>query len=1482
VESYFKDRDRLIDKLAWEDVLASYTFEKCIYHGMRENRESALLKYLSPMELFDNLTFHCMMSRKNQIAENERSKCTKEKKEETAKPQERLSLPIDEFEDEILASVARQRVTIIQGETGCGKSSRVPVMIMRNSKMENTKIYVSQPRRIAVKSLVERVRSCEPDLKHRIALRMGHGEREYESNQTRTWFVTTGYLVRVLANNPERFDEISHLVIDEVHERSIDSDILCLLCRRLLASNPTIRIVLMSATLASSMYAEYFGVETPPIKVGGRRFPIEEFFMEDIISSFNLPAKDKKSAIYLRDQSDKSRCKGAPSNTHMTHLYQMAVRVAATVGRPGTSVLIFVAGMNDIVSIMDLVEKLYLPDATYTCFPIHSDVPFEEQMAAFDKPDKDEVKIIIGTNAAESSITLPDVDHVICLGLQKQITYNQASHRQLLCPAWISKANAVQRAGRTGRVRNGNVYRLYTRRVFNQYMDKFELGEMSRVPLDSVILDLKTMLEEEATTILRDCIEPPEMLNIEKSFSSLHQQNFLTKPNDEGIPTTLGTFVSSMGIDLMLGSLIGLGIQFGVGAEAIEIAAILSFSQSPWAISNPIFHDAKLFNDLTSRTFTSKNHFDACLYSYPLSIMNVLWDYEKSSNKKGFCWNFSLVSGRVRRLLSTRNSIRSRVAEYLNRSVESVSTSMPPSRMPHSKVVLLRIIQVWVFKDSLIKAHQVASSGSGGTFSVTLRKNQIETNHLSQVLDQDRHQFQLVTLKEIEQQGTFHPVGENANADDNFVPSFQERYLSYCIEKGFNMAWYRVDSDMLILLITDTVAQSNSLLQMKKDVIAGIEAENVRMVCRQSGNRRGRKGRASGLWTMQEAQSANLNEEEKTFNFVHYTIRKKEKMAKLAKYLKIKSLQTDHVDKTMSCHLFLGGSKRKGGKKEQKKSYKFQFFLRGLCGSLSQEDVKDLFATDDVKLSTKECSKATQEVRFSKVLTNTPLKYNGNSSKHQLSRTDTPTISCQQRLMNDIPEGARILSVLASERRNEHAIFFSPGTEDDENANKDENLIKVELSRTESRICERWNTLDTGRMVFVETNSVPAASWSMDGPVDVFAVAGDSLELKGGGLRVSGLTLLPPGRKFLLLCMKSFGLHPYSQGFRDEDEELDQCLQWLGEMTESNASGQLDDDMVKKILQAIEFNESCKELDEQLVCHTDLITRLLSIFNLVDGYECSPWDDLHDEARVQPSKVGKKKRSRRKDTVPQNKSRSISNTAALQEQKNEAIPGGTVQAKVLNTFSENSIKCGKVLFATSMDPGATLKESDFPSTNILSMLIGAYQNAINKREQEKQAAAPPVPAQWAIYQDMQIKEKPKPVSLALESSQWKVYQMTGNDKEIWWSAQYIASTIPLVPLSGRRDVPAWMKGTPQNPSKLEDAKRCIPPHVAVHMTFSPRIVSTKIRNSHTEEELIFHPSLEEALRVGAAYWMERQFSDGDRRWYMLSFNDMLEVATRNL
>ena len=506
-------------------------------------------------------------------------------------------LPIEEFRDEILSRIARDRVTVIHGETGCGKSSCVPRFIVEqhralavlralsqgarkgggrgrregggknasgtgagandDSRTEQKqeqqqeqeqgpqsassgaraacRIFVSQPRRIAVTNLTQRLRSTLGA--HTVGLRMGHGVRDEHPDNLVT-FVTTGYLVRLMAHSPHQLRRITHLIIDEVHERSVEGDLVCLLARDLLRTHPTLRIVLMSATMHTDLYRTYFAEaddgtfgDMHCLSVGARRFPVEVLHTEDMVETFATLATDyrvevrkKRIAHQQEEGSDdvnkdyffKSLIDLSQRITMLTTnpqafaavptalaalQYKAVLHLVRGIAEDGTGVLVFVSGILDITELHQLFET----HPRYWVVAIHSEIPYEEQELAFQPAPAGKVKVILATNAAESSITLPDVDVVICLGTHKELGYDPASHRTQLVNAWVSKASATQRAGRTGRVRPGIVFRLYSRKLHDEAFTEHSAAAVHQRPLQDVVLGMWVMLQDAQVREIQYC-----------------------------------------------------------------------------------------------------------------------------------------------------------------------------------------------------------------------------------------------------------------------------------------------------------------------------------------------------------------------------------------------------------------------------------------------------------------------------------------------------------------------------------------------------------------------------------------------------------------------------------------------------------------------------------------------------------------------------------------------------------------------------------------------------------------------------------------------------------------------------------------------------------------------------------------------------------------------------------------------------------------
>ena len=1479
----------LTTRPTYDETKAAKFIELCIARCYRESKDSLLIRSTPPDYLMSRIHFHAALaSFREPDLEKEIAPDEIREEEEEPTPVETFRLPIDDHQDAILENIRNQRVTIIHGETGCGKSSRVPVMLLNSpppdSSLQTVRFFISQPRRIAAKALVERVRSCEPELRDKFALRMGHGWREYETKDTQVYFVTTGYLVRLLANHPERFDSCTHLVIDEVHERSVDTDILCLLCRRLLETNKTIRLVLMSATLATKMYKAYFNVPNEPIHVGVRTYPITEYFVEDL-ERFGLPQQEVRAAKAIQREVDTNFCSNAPSAMEMKHRFSLAARLASIVCEPGSSVLIFVPGMAEIIAISEAIEAYHKAGIRYTCFPIHGDIPFEEQMDAFNPPEFDEVKVIIATNAAESSVTLPNVDHVICLGLCRQIVYNQASHRQMLTSAWISKASATQRAGRTGRVRPGNVYRLYTKKAFDSHMEEFEPGEMLRIPLDSVILMLKQILHEEVIPVFMNCLEPPALDTIENSFRSLKYWNFITEANDMADITPLGSFVSALGIDLALGSFVGLGIQFGVAAEAIEMAAMMSLPKTPFQITSPMWLSPGKFNKLASQTYASKSRFDGGLYSEPMGLMNALWDSESINASKKFAWTMknNIAMKRWQQVVSSRNSLRKRVAGFLGINEDKLQVQVPPRNMPREKIAILRILKVWVFSDSIIECApsklQLSRDGSV-VLSVKPKSGiNLEATHLDKILQSERHPFSIVERNKTEQSGVFVEEGHFSFRD--FIDGFERRLLSYASEKDIGAALC-YSNEELYLYLDKTNDAFNTLGQNLLEIweaVSSLQELYVYDFCNKK--RRGIQERTSGMWTVTKMPNTvdpfarqkrflriDLNVHDAAYDFG----------SKCAAIIR-EVLGCDYKSK-MIWHFFT----QKESKKKKKKMSSSQPFLVqtiGECKKVSSTDLEDLLGRKPLSVATN-CKNSVQTI----VVQQPPKPQQPDTSGYQ------------EPLFPDVPEGARVLAMLASsQRKGKKYVLKIPKPSENEES---EETFDFAMNEGEINVSMRWKRLNSSNPVYVDS-SVPATALHTSN--DLYAVASSGLELRSGGMRVEGLTLLPPNPLFLLLSHLSFGIEmssplswalslnnddgktkkkikksydwlvnrasKVSKGNSSKSDEIILSSKPLTDNTFSEAQIWHEEELKTRFEQAILFNENASSMEEKLVCFPEKIRELCDLFSGVNGGQnLSPWNSIEEECLTAENL--KKWQWDRKSSTNEGQRRKVPSAASRQpaapavaktSKSTQNIGTQKKQSKIevmdrhpIRHFDTQLISASKKWFAIALPEGEEMPA--FPSSNILALIFQQYEGLISS--------------------DDEAENTKLNFDVALDTANWDIVCYKGkNGKNLYYKALFVNHSIASIPVFGRgkNKVPKWIKQNRCQPSTVADARDCIPPTVEC-----PAIVESK------SDGLLFE-SIEDAVRMESCFWLNKQFcharKSSTRHWYAHSMDQIIGLLEKH-
>ncbi|XP_024156526.1 probable pre-mRNA-splicing factor ATP-dependent RNA helicase DEAH9 isoform X2 [Rosa chinensis] len=390
---------------------------------------------------------------------------------------QRQRLPVFRYRTAILYSVETRATTVVVGETGSGKTTQIPQYLKEAGWADGGRVIAcTQPRRLAVQSVAARVAE---EMGVKLGEEVGYTIRFEDATTqgvTMIKFLTDGVLLREMMDDP-LLTKYSVVMVDEAHERSISTDILLGLLKKIQKRRPELRLIISSATIQAKSMAAFFqssrkrrrrpeGEELGPImepavlSVEGRGFNVQIHYVEEPVADYLRAAVS--TVLLIHDQE------------------------------PMGDILVFLTGQDDIDAAVQLIteetQNRRKNSSGLMVLPLYSGLPRADQELVFSPTPRGKRKVVISTNIAETSITLEGVVYVVDSGFSKQRFYNPISDIENLVVAPISKASARQRTGRAGRVRPGKCYRLYTEEYFVKEMSAEGIPEIQRSNLVSCVI----------------------------------------------------------------------------------------------------------------------------------------------------------------------------------------------------------------------------------------------------------------------------------------------------------------------------------------------------------------------------------------------------------------------------------------------------------------------------------------------------------------------------------------------------------------------------------------------------------------------------------------------------------------------------------------------------------------------------------------------------------------------------------------------------------------------------------------------------------------------------------------------------------------------------------------------------------------------------------------------------------------------------------
>ncbi|OQS02499.1 pre-mRNA-splicing factor ATP-dependent RNA helicase [Thraustotheca clavata] len=581
------------------------------------------------LEMDDQIEFISQQMMAGQNVTTEDIKSARKRAEENqhlSMLESRKQLPIYAYREVLLQAVRDHQVIIMVGETGSGKTTQVPQYLHEVGYSEMGMIGCTQPRRVAAMSVAARVAH---EMNTKLGNEVGYSIRfeDCTSEKTKIKYMTDGMLLREFLTEPD-LKSYSCMIIDEAHERTLSTDILFGLIKDISRYREDLKIIIASATLDAEKFSEYFD-NAPIVKIPGRMFPVD--------------------ILYTR----------APEADYLDAAIVTVLQIHIT--QPPGDILVFLTGQEEIETAEELLlfrtRGLGSRIRELLIRPIYATLPSERQAQVFEVTPPNSRKVVIGTNIAETSLTIPGICYVIDAGFCKQTNYNPQTGMESLLVTPISQAMANQRAGRAGRTQPGKCFRLYTAWSYKHELDETTIPEIQRTNLGTVVLLMKSLGINDLLHF--DFMDPPPEKSLIRALEQLYALGAL---NDRGELTKLGRRMAEFPLDPMMSKALLASEKYGVSEEVMTVCAMLS-------VNNTIFYRPK---DKAVHADNARLNFARGGGGDHICLLNVYNQWVETNYSTQWTYENFVVM----RALKTARDIREQLAGLCDR-VEIEKTSNP-------------------------------------------------------------------------------------------------------------------------------------------------------------------------------------------------------------------------------------------------------------------------------------------------------------------------------------------------------------------------------------------------------------------------------------------------------------------------------------------------------------------------------------------------------------------------------------------------------------------------------------------------------------------------------------------------------------------------------------------------------------------------------------------------------------------------------------